>query len=97
MAAKKPTPEEVEAARAIVTAADAEEADKRTAEAQARAEAREALVARLRELVASPAYQEVKLAAAALVPDFMGEPEAAHVAYLATQLHTVQTLAPPAA
>ena len=97
MANKKPTPEEIEAARALVAEADKEEADARAAEAQARAEARQAKIDQLAELVRSPAYQEVKAKLAELVPVFLAEPESAHVSYLSSVMHQVEAFAPPAA
>lgn len=91
MAGKKPTPEEIEAARAIVEQADAEEAAKRTAEAEKKAEERDARYAKLREIVQSPAYAEVRDKMTALAPDFIAD--TAHVGYLANALHAVEALA----
>ena len=59
----KPTPEEIEAARALVAAAYAEAALQMQAELDAR-------LAPLREFVASPAFAEVKAAARAMAPTY---------------------------
>ena len=59
----KPTPEEIEAARAMVAAADAEAAQKVQAELDAR-------LAPLREFIASTAFAEVRAATRTLAPTY---------------------------